>query len=156
MHFAVPFHSWLYWWIERQLTLFVLTGLLLIGLVQVSPVHWLSAHGKMPLESFDPFDVLMADHGLAVAAAAVEHPSKYFLVVVGIAVETGVETAVETAVGMVVETVAGMVVGMVAGLVVGPVVGEVGNPASVQMYSEPGFVVAVGGLSHTSDVVVEE
>ena len=86
----------------------------------------------MPLESFDPFDVLTADHGLA---AAMDHQSKYFLVVVGIAVETGVETAVETAVGMVVETVAGMVVGMVAGLVVGLVVGEVGNPASVQMYS---------------------
>ena len=112
----------------------------------------------MPSESFDPFDVLTADHGLA-AAAAVEHQSKHFLVVADIAVETGVETAVETAVGMVVETVAGMVVGIVAGIVagmvVGPMVGEVGNPASVQMYSEPGFVVAVGGLSHTSDVVVE-
>ena len=107
----------------------------------------------MPSESFDPFAVLTADHGLA--AAAVEHQSKHFLVVAGIAVETGVETAVETAVGMVVETVAGMVVGMVAGLVVGPVVGEVGNPASVQMYSELLFVVAIGGLSHTSDVVVE-
>ena len=139
------------------MTLFVLTRLLLTGLLQLSRSHWLSAHGKTVAESVDPFAVPMANHSLA---AVVESQRKHCLVS-EIAVETvtgmavgKVETAVAMAVGPGVEMVAGKAAGKVAGKGVGLAGKEVRNLAPVQMCSELGVVAAAEDLSYASDLAV--
>ena len=84
------------------MTLFVLTRLLLTGLLQPSPSHWITAHGKTVAESVGLFAVLPANHSLA---AAVERQRKHFLVS-----EIAVETVTGMAVGKV-ETAVAMAVG---------------------------------------------
>ena len=118
------------------MTLFVPTRLLLTGLLQPSPSHWITAHGKTVAESVGLFAVLPANHSLA---AAVESQRKHVLVA-DIAVETvagmavgKVETAVGMAVGPGVEMVAGKAAGKVAGMVAGKVAGKVVGPAGEEV-----------------------
>ena len=139
------------------MTLFVPTRLLLTGLLQPSPSHWITAHGKTVAESVGLFAVLPANHSLA---AAVERQRKHVLVA-DIAVETvagmavgKVETAVGMAVGSGVEMVAGKAAGKVAGKGVGLAGKEVRNLAPVQMCSELGVVAAAEDLSYASDLAV--